>query len=70
MRQKIFTYVIIGIFSFLTFGCEKDEINSDGKVELYLLESYSKIDNSFQIDEATIEGSPFSVQFKSRKFSS
>ena len=55
MRQKIFTYVIIGIFSFLTFGCEKDEINSDGKVELYLLESYSKIDNSFQIDEATIK---------------
>jgi len=55
MRQKIFTYVIIGILSFLTFGCEKDEINSDGKVELYLLESYSKIDNSFQIDETTLK---------------
>ena len=55
MRRKIFTYAIIGILSVLTYGCEKDGINSDGKVELYLLDSYSKIENSFQIDEATIK---------------
>lgn len=55
MRQKIFTNIIISILSFLTFGCEKDEINSDGKVELYLLDSYSNIDNSFQIDETTVK---------------
>lgn len=55
MRQIFFTYAIIGIFSVLTFGCEKDEISSDGKVELYLLDTYSKIENSFQIDETTIK---------------
>ena len=55
MKRKFFTYAIIGIFSILTFGCEKDEINSNGKVELYLLDSYSKIENSFQIDETTIK---------------
>ncbi|MDD3788029.1 MAG: hypothetical protein PHO94_04970 [Petrimonas sp.] len=55
MRQKIFTYTIIGILSILTFGCEKDEVNSDEKVELFLLDSYSKIENSFQIDETTVK---------------
>ena len=55
MRQKIFTYLIIGILSSLTFGCEKDETSSDSKVELYLLDSYSKIGNSFQIDDTTIK---------------
>ena len=55
MRQKFFIYVVAGIFSFLTFGCEKEEIDSDGKIELYLLESYSKVGNSYQIDETTIK---------------
>ncbi len=55
MRQKIFTYTIIGILSVLTFGCEKEEVNSGGKIELFLLDSYSKIENSFQIDEATVK---------------
>ena len=55
MRRNFLTYVIIGILSFLVFGCEKHEVNSDGKVELFLLDSYSKIDNSFQIDEVTIK---------------
>ena len=54
MRQKIFTYAIIGILSFLSFGCEKEKVNSDGKVELFLLDSYSMIDNSYQIDESTV----------------
>ena len=55
MKRKIFSYAIIGIFSILIFGCEKDEINSNSKVELYLLDSYSKVQNSFQIDETTIK---------------
>lgn len=54
MRQKLFTYAIIAISSVLTFGCEEDESKSNGKVELYLLDTYSKIDNSCQIDETTI----------------
>lgn len=54
MRQKIFTYTIIAIFSFLSFGCEKENVSSDGKVELFLLDSYSKIKNSCQIDETTV----------------
>ncbi|MGF1637068.1 MAG: hypothetical protein ACFCUU_08350 [Cyclobacteriaceae bacterium] len=45
-------FIILG---FLTTGCQQDEVTSDGKVELYLLESYAKFDNSFQIDESTIK---------------
>jgi len=55
MRQKIFTYTIIGILSLLSLGCEKVKVDSDGKVELFLLESYSKIENSYQIDETTVK---------------
>ncbi len=55
MKRKIFTYAIIGILSILTSGCKKDDINSNGKVELYLVDSYSKIENSCQIDETTIK---------------
>lgn len=55
MRQKFLTYAIIAVLSVITFGCEKDDKNSNGKVELYLLDTYSKIGNSFQIDEATIK---------------
>lgn len=52
MGRKIFTYAIIAIFSILTLGCEK--VSSNGKVELYLLDSYSTIGNhSQQIDETT-----------------
>ena len=59
MKRKIFSYAIIGIFSILIFGCEKDGINSNSKVELYLLDSYSKVENSFQIDETTIKTQSF-----------
>ena len=55
MRLSRFTHAIIAILTVLPFACERDEIKSDGKVELYLLDAYSKIDNSFQIDETTIE---------------
>lgn len=54
MKRRIFIYKIIGVFTIITIGCEKDKISSNGKVELYLLESYSSIENSFQIDETTI----------------
>jgi hypothetical protein len=55
MRKIFFNYAIIGILGALIFGCERNEINSDGKVDLYLLDTYTKIENSFQIDEATIK---------------
>ena len=56
MRQKLFIYGIISILSVITFGCKKDSISSDRKVELYLIDSYSTIQNSlYQIDETTIK---------------
>ena len=54
MGRKIFTYAIIAIFSILALGCEK--VSSDGKVELYLLDSYKTIrEHSCQIDETTVK---------------
>ena len=55
MRQKLFTYIIISILSFLSYGCEKEEDNFYGNVELFLLDSYSRIENSYQIDETTVK---------------
>lgn len=61
MKTK-FIIPIFGLFVFVAFGCEKndDNIDSNGKVELYMIDSYSKIDNSTQIDENTVitENSP------------
>ena len=49
------TIILVGI-SFILSGCDKDETdNIKGKdVELYLIESYETIDNSFQIDENSV----------------
>lgn len=55
MRQKISTLAIIGMLSFFISGCHKNEVSLSGKVELYLLDSYSKINNSSQIDEKTVK---------------
>ncbi len=55
MRREKFIFTIVGILSFILCGCEKDEVNADGKVELFLIQSCSKIENSFQIDEKTIK---------------
>lgn len=55
MKQKLFTYAIITILCIITWGCKKDIINSNSKVELYLLDSYSTIGNSSQIDETSIK---------------
>ncbi len=54
MNRKIFIFAIISIVGFVMYGCEKDEVNTDGKVELFLIDSYSKIENSCQIDEKTV----------------
>ena len=54
MRRKIFTYAIITFFSIMALGCEK--VSSDGKVELYLLDSYKTVrEHSCQIDETTVK---------------
>ena len=60
MKQKLF-YLIIGLLVMFSAGCEKDNnVNSKGKVELYLIDSFSKIDNSYQINESSVitESSP------------
>ena len=61
MKTK-FIFLIFGLFVLVTSGCEKndDNIDSNGKVELYMIDSYSRIDNSTQIDENTVitESSP------------
>ncbi len=57
MRQKLFSYLIISVLGLSFPGCETDEGNSSGKVELYLLETYSRVDDSGlsgQIDETTL----------------
>jgi hypothetical protein len=59
MGQFIFSHAIIGILSFALLGCEKEEMKLDGIVELYLLDSYSTLENSFQIDETTITTNNF-----------
>lgn len=55
MKQKLITYTVIGILSFQLFGCQKEKVDSEGKVELFLLDSYSKFENSYQIDEKTVK---------------
>ncbi len=62
MNKKTFVYLSIGILSVFVWGCELDleRTDSESKVELYLLNSYSKMVDSYQIDEASvlIENSP------------
>jgi len=55
MKQKLF-YSIIVLFVLINAGCEKDNNNgySNGKVELYLIDTFSVIDNSYQIDESNL----------------
>ena len=63
MKTKFF-FQIFGLFVLvIVFGCEKNEDyidDSNSKVELYLIDSYSRIANSCQIDENTViaENSP------------
>ncbi len=55
MRRNFFYFVIISILSVILCGCGKDKLSSGGKVELFLIDSYSKVENSFQIEEQTIK---------------
>ncbi|WP_066633567.1 hypothetical protein [Labilibacter marinus] len=55
MIQKHLNYVLIVILCIFSLGCEKDATSSGGKVELYLVDTFSTIGNSSQIDEATIK---------------
>ena len=49
-------FSIFGLFILLAYGCEKNEsyVHSNGKVELYLIDTYSKIGYSSQIDENSV----------------
>jgi len=53
--KKILSY-FVGLFILIFTGCEKNESNpsSNGKVELYLVETYSKIEYSSQINESSV----------------
>jgi hypothetical protein len=54
---------VVGLFILIASGCEKDENNASSpeKVELFLIHTYSKIDNSSQIVDNSVvtEKKPF-----------
>jgi hypothetical protein len=54
---------VFGLFILFANACERDEsnVNPADKVELFLIHSYSRIDNSSQIDENSVvtEKKPF-----------
>lgn len=47
---------MLGLFILLACGCEKNEssVTSNGKIELYLIDTYSKIGYSYQINENSV----------------
>jgi hypothetical protein len=51
-----FIFSILGLIVFFASGCEKNDNNlrSNGKVELYMINSCLTIDNSSQIDENSV----------------
>lgn len=58
MKTKLF-YSVIVLLALVAFGCEKNEKNEDlpnskGKIEIYLLESFSKVGNSYEINESSV----------------
>ncbi len=50
---KIFVYSIVALLSISTFGCNR-ETESNGKVEFYLLDSFSTLEKSCQINDTTV----------------
>jgi hypothetical protein len=62
MKTLLILSVVV-LFIFIANGCEKDEnkASSPGTVELFLIHTYSRIDNSSQIDENSVvtEKKPF-----------
>ncbi len=64
MKQHFLPGFILIILATTAFTCKKDKgLYPNGKVELYLLESFSTTGNSCQIDESTavIQKEPFIV---------
>jgi hypothetical protein len=55
MKAKLI-FSLFGLFLLFAYSCEKSEsnANSNGRVELYLIHNYSRIDNSSQINENTV----------------
>jgi len=56
MKQQISFIVLVVTLTSIFIACNKNENTDpkDGKVELFLLDSYKTIGNSYQIDEKTI----------------
>jgi hypothetical protein len=57
--KKRLIYLTFGLLALIVNGCEKDS-NSNQKVELYLIDNYSKIGTTYQINESSVimKGSP------------
>ncbi|HET6558398.1 MAG TPA: hypothetical protein VFG54_13855 [Prolixibacteraceae bacterium] len=55
MKTKLM-FSILGLFILIAYGCKKNEpsVSSNEKIELYLIETYSKIGYSYQIDENSV----------------
>lgn len=54
MIRKLQLLLLSTILGFLTISCDEDAVTPGDKVEIYLLSSFETIDNSCQIDEASI----------------
>ncbi len=56
MKKQVVFFALIAIFSLIFITCNKKDDSKiiSGGVELYLLESYETIGNTFQIDESTV----------------
>ncbi|HHT30223.1 hypothetical protein [Petrimonas mucosa] len=44
---------LFGVMFLSTYGCDGD-VTTNGKVELYLIQSYTTVDNSYQIVESSV----------------
>lgn len=55
MKQQLF-YFLAGLLMLTVTGCEKENtmVSSDGTVDLYLIDSFSKIGHSSRIDESSV----------------
>jgi len=56
MKRNIFFISLIPVFVLIISACGRndDPGQASGKVELYLMESYETVKNTFQIDESTV----------------
>ena len=53
MYKNIYTLLSF-LFLFILIGCDENEIASGDRVEFYLIETYNTIDNTEQINEASV----------------